>query len=56
MAKVSGPLFSMEATVRRRFALGLRNFRQIYQPLVDSWLLYDNASSPPDLLAEGELS
>lgn len=44
-----------EATVRRRFALGLRNFQRIYQPLVDSWLLYDNASSPPELLAEGKL-
>jgi predicted ABC-type ATPase len=46
----------LEATVRRRFALGLRNLRQIYQPLVDSWLLYDNASTPPELLAEGKRS
>jgi predicted ABC-type ATPase len=44
-----------EATVRRRFALGIRNFQQRYRPLVDSWLLYDNAASPPELLATGGL-
>lgn len=44
-----------EATVRRRFVLGIRNFQQRYRLMVDSWLLYDNASSPPELLAQGGL-
>jgi len=29
--------------IRRRFAAGLRNFQHTYQPLVDAWILYDNA-------------
>lgn len=29
--------------VRRRFAVGLRNFFGLYQGLVDSWQLYDNS-------------
>ena len=31
-----------EATIRRRFTAGLRNFREVYAPLVDAWALYDN--------------
>lgn len=42
-----------EATIRRRFVNGLRNFYDLYAPLADAWSLYDNASSPPRLLAEG---
>ncbi len=41
-----------EATVRRRFALGIENFHRRYQSLVDSWLLYDNAANPPILLTQ----
>jgi predicted ABC-type ATPase len=43
-----------EAIIRRRFATGLRNFKLIYQPLVDAWVLYDNAGSLPKLLQWGE--
>lgn len=42
-----------EATIRRRFASGLRNFQDLYALLADAWSLYDNAISPPQLLAEG---
>jgi predicted ABC-type ATPase len=42
-----------EATVRRRFAAGLKNFFYSYKGLVDMWQLYDNASMPPALIAEG---
>lgn len=45
-----------EATIRRRFALGLYNFENAYQPLVDAWVLYDNAGSIPKLLQWGEKS
>lgn len=36
--------------IRRRFAAGLRNFREVYVPLVDAWVLYDNAGDQPVLL------
>ena len=42
-----------EAVIRRRFASGLRNFSYSYRDLVDMWQLYDNASAPPALIAEG---
>jgi predicted ABC-type ATPase len=42
-----------EEVVRRRFLAGLENFDQIYKPLVDEWLHYDNAGSEPVLLDRG---
>lgn len=42
-----------ELTIRRRFGAGLRNFSHSYRELVDMWQLYDNASEPPALIAEG---
>ncbi len=36
-----------EATIRRRFALGIDNFHRIYKPLVDAWGLYDNSGNEP---------
>lgn len=38
------------ATIRRRFAAGRRNFAHLYAPLVDAWVLYDNAGAQPVLL------
>ena len=43
-----------EDVVRRRFESGLRNFHELYKPLVNSWMLYDNSVSPPRLLAGGD--
>jgi predicted ABC-type ATPase len=43
-----------EATIRRRFNAGLKNFHHIYKPLADSWSLYDNSYSQPNLLETGE--
>ena len=34
-----------EGIVRRRFDAGLANFRSVYAPLVDAWVLYDNSDS-----------
>ena len=31
-----------EETIRRRFKSGLKNFFKLYQPLADSWQMYDN--------------
>jgi predicted ABC-type ATPase len=36
-----------EAVVRRRFDRSVRNFFREYQPLVDSWYLFDNTGTKP---------
>ncbi|HEY0764011.1 MAG TPA: AAA family ATPase [Pyrinomonadaceae bacterium] len=41
------------AVVRRRFDAGLRNFRDIYQDLVDEWWWYDNSGNAPHLISTG---
>ena len=35
-----------EADVRRRFDRSIRNFLYCYQPLADSWMLFDNSQTP----------
>jgi predicted ABC-type ATPase len=40
-----------EATVRRRFDRSLSNFLNFYQPLADSWAIFDNSSDAPALIA-----
>lgn len=42
-----------EPVVRRRFTAGLRNFSNLYKPIVDEWALYDNSGSEPKLIDEG---
>ncbi len=39
-----------EATIRRRFDAGKRMFLDVYQPLVDQWVLYDNSGDEPVLM------
>jgi predicted ABC-type ATPase len=39
-----------EATIRRRFVSGLRNFENLYKPIVDKWMLYDNSGLEPVLV------
>jgi len=41
-----------EATIRRRFAAGLDNFKRLYQPIVDAWARYDNSGITPVLLEQ----
>lgn len=41
-------------TVRRRFAAGLRNFVEVYRPLISEWALYENSGPTPLLLEEGD--
>jgi predicted ABC-type ATPase len=38
--------------VRRRFRRSIENFLQVYEPLLDTWMLYDNSESEPRLIAE----
>lgn len=42
-----------EEVIRRRFVAGWRNFQQIYQPLVNAWILYDNALDRPRYVDSG---
>lgn len=42
-----------EPVIRRRFEAGFANFERMYKPLVDRWILYDNAGESPTLLGEG---
>lgn len=38
--------------VRRRFIRGIYNFFNLYEPLVDSWMLFDNSKAKPILIAK----
>jgi predicted ABC-type ATPase len=38
--------------VFRRFDRSIRNFFKLYQPLADSWMLFNNAGPTPILIAE----
>jgi predicted ABC-type ATPase len=43
-----------EQVIRRRHAAGLRNFSKLYQPLANTWAVYDNSDSPsPIMIAQG---
>lgn len=38
--------------VRRRFIRSLQNFFKLYEPLLDSWMLFDNSKAKPILIAK----
>ena len=40
-----------EDAIRRRYHAGLRNFFNLYRPLADSWVFYDNSVAKPTLIA-----
>ena len=40
-------------TVRRRYDLGLKYFREFYRDIVHEWAFYDNSHDVPVLLVEG---
>jgi predicted ABC-type ATPase len=40
-----------EATVRRRFRRGILNFFNEYQPIVDSWVIFDNSEDIPKMIS-----
>jgi predicted ABC-type ATPase len=43
-----------EDVIYRRYDRGRRNFRELYWPLCDRWIVYDNSSSEQLLVAEYE--
>ncbi|MFH0935709.1 MAG: zeta toxin family protein [Candidatus Omnitrophota bacterium] len=42
--------------VKRRFARGINNFFTLYEPLLDSWMLFDNSKAKPILIARRQNS
>lgn len=43
-----------EPTIRRRYRAGLKNFFEVYAPIVDTWRMYDNSGlDEPVLIASG---
>jgi predicted ABC-type ATPase len=44
-----------EAVIRRRYQRGLANFFNLYQPIADTWVMYDNSNASPSLVAAGRL-
>lgn len=42
-----------EETIRRRYERGRINLIELYLPLCDSWMIYDNSYSQPQLVAAG---
>lgn len=43
-----------EVVIRRRFDAGLRNFQRIYRGLVNSWAVYNNMGTAPQLMDTGD--
>jgi predicted ABC-type ATPase len=39
--------------VRRRFNRSIDNFFKLYRPLIDSWMLFNNAEAVPALIGKG---
>jgi predicted ABC-type ATPase len=42
--------------VRRRFRRSLENFVKLYQPILDSWMLFNNTRGIPQLIAKKKKS
>ena len=42
-----------ENVIKRRYENGLKNFFQLYIPLVDKWILVDNSGETFKFIAEG---
>jgi predicted ABC-type ATPase len=38
--------------VRRRFTRGIHNFFRLYEPMLNSWMLFDNSKARPVLIAK----
>lgn len=42
-----------DVDVRRRFARSIDNFFNLYRPLLNSWIMFDNSGRKPELIAKG---
>ncbi len=43
-----------EPDIRRRYGRGIRNFMEIYRPLLDGWIVFDNTGQTPIIIAREE--
>ncbi|MGL5941220.1 MAG: hypothetical protein ACRC2S_12635 [Waterburya sp.] len=41
-----------EATIRRRYERGRKNFIELYSPIADYWIVYDNTGATRNVIAE----
>ena len=39
--------------IHRRYQAGLANLKNLYQPIVDYWMIFDNSERPEKFVAEG---
>ena len=42
-----------EDTIRRRYLSGIKNLSEIYMPICDYWMIFDNSENPPLVVAKG---
>ncbi len=49
-----GGHFIAEDVIKRRYLAGWNNFHNLYTPLVDAWVVYDNSNAQPELLEWSE--
>ncbi len=42
-----------EDIIRRRYVNGLKNFFNLYKPIVNDWMMIDNSGEPYQIIAEG---
>jgi len=44
-----------ESYIRRRFNRSLKNFEELYKPLVDEWVVFDNSHETPVMIENSEV-
>ncbi|NMB36736.1 MAG: AAA family ATPase [Bacteroidales bacterium] len=42
-----------EATIRRRYDVGIKHLFNLYMPICNYWILIDNSNNPSNIIAEG---
>ncbi|HPH53677.1 MAG: zeta toxin family protein [Bacteroidales bacterium] len=52
----AGGHYVPEATIRRRYDVGIRNLFNLYIPVCDYWIMIDNSNNPSTIIAEGGTS
>ncbi|MFM6269074.1 MAG: Zeta toxin family protein, partial [Dolichospermum sp.] len=45
-----------ENIIRRRYERGRRNLTDLYLPLCDTWIVYNNSGNEPQLVAESGIN
>lgn len=43
----------LPSIIERRYHRGIKNFFELYQAVVDSWVIYDNSKATPEAVAHG---